>query len=102
LYYRLSENKIVLITITTIIVKIVAKKGISNGLEAELTYHVTSQLLNGKHYYQCASCKTTIEKAEYNNGYQIIDPFMKMALQTIIDIHLVREYEKTFLSMEHW
>ena len=34
-----------------------------------------------------------------NNDYQITDPFKTMALQMIVDSHLVREYEKTFLNI---
>ena len=42
------------------------------------------------------------EKPEQNNDYQIIDPLKTMAEQMIIDSHLVREYERIFLPMEHW
>ena len=42
-----------------------------------------------------------IQKVEHNNDSKIIVPFTTMAVQMIIDIHLVREYERTFLPMEH-
>ena len=42
------------------------------------------------------------EKPEQNNDYQIIDTLKTMAEQMIIDSHLVREYERIFLPMEHW
>ncbi len=33
---------------------------------------------------------------------KLLIPFVTMAVQMIIDSHLVREYEITFLPMEHW
>lgn len=41
------------------------------------------------------------QKIEHDNDKKLLVPFTAMAVQTIIDNHLVREYERIFLPMEH-
>jgi hypothetical protein len=47
--------------------------------------------------YHFVSHKTITGKVEHNsNDWQLLVPFTTMAVQMIIDSHLVREYERTF------